>query len=745
MKGERKTKKQLMREVTELRRRITELEASEREHTLAEEALRDSEARNRALLNIMPDLMFEIGNDGTFLRYKPAIDDELALPPSGFLGRKVCETLPIEFAQQAMHQVEAALQTGDIQTFEYQLPVPLPNGDVRHYEGRIVASGEDAVLAIVRNITERVRAEEALRESEERLRAFMDSATDNVTLWDSELNLVEINKAALELFPAGTEKEEVIGKHMLDLAPDLEKTGRYDKYMEVMETGNPFYTEHYVPGIVKGEIQLDLRAFKVNDGMGMISTDITERVRAEEALRESVGRFRRIFESTKEGMVTCDPDGRIVSANPAAAAILGYETPEDLIGMLAIESYAHSVQTKAIFEELMEKGYIEDREITFTRRDGTLVHVLGSATVHRDEEGNILATEGIFRDFTERKQMQDALRQSEEKLKAQYKAIPIPTYTWQRVGEDLVLIDCNDAAVALMQGNAANLLGQKSRDMYHDCPEIVQELSRCLAEKTVIKREIECPFVTMGESKHFAVTYAFAAPNLVMVHAEDITDRKRSELAAEEERDRIAREMHDGLAQDLAALLLGVQRSLKLFDTDPLEVKEKLIRMEAALQDQIEELRRLILALRPLDLEELGFSSALHKLVDTSGAGSTLTIHLSGVEHMPRLGRELEFALFRVVQESLNNVRNHAQADSVWIDLALGLPDILSLTIRDNGRGFNFGEAMTEASSRGRLGLLHMRERVEALGGKLAVETAPTSGTKISVTLPINNPGRNSR
>jgi len=220
---------------------------------------------------------------------------------------------------------------------------------------------------------------------------------------------------------------------------------------------------------------------------------------------------------------------------------------------------------------------------------------------------------------------------------------------------------------------------------------------------------------------------------------------RAEELAIAEERNRIAREMHDGLLQDLAALFLTVQRSLKLIDTDPVMAKAELVKIGSVLQQDTRELRRLILAQRPLDLEELGLSSALHKRIREFEADNAITMHLSGVENAPSLSRELELVLFRVVQESLSNVRKHAQANNVWIDVAFGSPSMVSLTIRDDGRGFDSGQAVTEGLSRGYLGLWHMQERVEAMGGVLAIEAAPTSGTRVAVTLPINDPGRNSR
>jgi signal transduction histidine kinase len=123
------------------------------------------------------------------------------------------------------------------------------------------------------------------------------------------------------------------------------------------------------------------------------------------------------------------------------------------------------------------------------------------------------------------------LKKSEERLKAQYKGIPVPTYTWQRVGEDFVFVDYNDAAAAITQGNVANFLGVKASEMYRDRPKIWEELSRCFAEKTSIEREMLYRFEATGESKYLVVKYAFVPPDLVLTHTEDITERKRAEEA----------------------------------------------------------------------------------------------------------------------------------------------------------------------------------------------------------------------
>ncbi|MGB5933135.1 MAG: GAF domain-containing protein, partial [Anaerolineae bacterium] len=139
-------------------------------------------------------------------------------------------------------------------------------------------------------------------------------------------------------------------------------------------------------------------------------------------------------------------------------------------------------------------------------------------------------------DITERKRTEEALRESEEKFKAQYKGIPVPTYTWQRVGEDFVLVAYNDGAEAITHGNVADFVGRTAGGMYRDRPDILEELSRSFIEKTTIKREMEYRFTTTGESKDLAVSYVFVPPDLVMVHTEDITQRKQAQREIEERR-----------------------------------------------------------------------------------------------------------------------------------------------------------------------------------------------------------------
>jgi len=201
-------------------------------------------------------------------------------------------------------------------------------------------------------------------------------------------------------------------------------------------------------------------------------------------------------------------------------------------------AHLHYVQPEALgrMQEVLAcrlvQGLPADQAVALQPRLAALLGGLADGFFQQAREINLAEQEQIYGKLvSETRRTEEALRESEEKLRAQYKGIPIPTYTWQRVGEDLVLVDYNDAAIAITQGKIADWVGVKAREKYQDEPEILAELLRCFTEKTSIEREMVYRFQFTGESKHLAVKYAFVPPDLVLVHAEDITERKRAEEA----------------------------------------------------------------------------------------------------------------------------------------------------------------------------------------------------------------------
>jgi signal transduction histidine kinase len=225
----------------------------------------------------------------------------------------------------------------------------------------------------------------------------------------------------------------------------------------------------------------------------------------------------------------------------------------------------------------------------------------------------------------------------------------------------------------------------------------------------------------------------------------DVTERKRAEEAEiiAEERRRIAQETHDGLVQSMAGLRFRVRQWHKLVDTDPAQMHAELDELRAVLDDNIRDMRRSIFALRPITLEEQGFFPALHKLAADYGAhyDTRVKVQVNGPEE--RLPLSLELALFRIIQEALHNVGKHAQADTAWVVLDLEAVDGITVSVRDDGRGFD-PERLAQYARQGHLGLKQMRERVEKVDGTLTIWSEVGGGTEVRVVLPLAEAGAES-
>ncbi len=159
---------------------------------------------------------------------------------------------------------------------------------------------------------ERENAIKALTKSEDRLKSFMNSATELFSIWNSEINLVELNKAAIDLFSPGAVKKDLIGKKMTDLIPRVKESGNLDKYLEVIKTGKPYDHEQITPPQL-GSRNLAVKAFKVGKGLGMLTTDITERKRAENAIKN----LAKFPSENPSPVVRINFEGKIIFTNEA--------------------------------------------------------------------------------------------------------------------------------------------------------------------------------------------------------------------------------------------------------------------------------------------------------------------------------------------------------------------------------------------------------------------------------------------
>ncbi|HEY64649.1 MAG TPA: HAMP domain-containing protein [Caldilineae bacterium] len=199
--------------------------------------------------------------------------------------------------------------------------------------------------------------------------------------------------------------------------------------------------------------------------------------------------------------------------------------------------------------------------------------------------------------------------------------------------------------------------------------------------------------------------------------------------AQEEERARLSRELHDETVQTLIALSQRVQMVQRMLEREPGRAAERLAELRAMIGDAVEEVRRFSRALRPSYLEELGLVPALETLANEAGAAFRTT----GAAR--RLTAEQELALYRVAQEALNNALRHARARRIWIELAFADAGT-RLRVRDDGVGFRVPEHLTDLARSGHFGLMGMHERMQLVGGRLIVTSAPGRGTTIEAWVP---------
>lgn len=208
--------------------------------------------------------------------------------------------------------------------------------------------------------------------------------------------------------------------------------------------------------------------------------------------------------------------------------------------------------------------------------------------------------------------------------------------------------------------------------------------------------------------------------------------------AQEEERKRIAREIHDGPAQTLASLVFRIEIIQKLMDIDQEKARDELDRLKDALRLSLNDVRKIIYDLRPLVIEEEGLSTALEKYIDTWEEKSKISSQFSWKARKDeRFPYEVENTLFRIVQESLTNVAKYSEATFVKVVLERESSGC-RIMVEDNGKGFDLSQLDQNSKARPRFGLAGMRERVQLLGGIFSIDSAPEAGTKISISLPFN-------
>ncbi|MEI6510396.1 MAG: PAS domain S-box protein, partial [bacterium] len=291
----------------------------------AEEALRESEAQNRALISAFPDILFTNRRDGEFLAVHTSHPELLFAPPETFLHRKVEEIMPKPLADQFMKAFANSLDLETVQELNYALPV---GSEQRRLEARVTPCAKDTVITIVRDITERMRAEEALQKSEAKLSNALQMAHAGHWEYDVDRDIFTFNDNFYRIFR--TTAAEVGGCQMS--SADYARRFCYPDDIAVVanetraaiESTDPNYSRQIEHRILyaDGEVGvITVRFFIVKDPQGRtiktygVNQDITERRRAEVLLRESESSLQAILQSTADGFLAVDRENRVLLAN----------------------------------------------------------------------------------------------------------------------------------------------------------------------------------------------------------------------------------------------------------------------------------------------------------------------------------------------------------------------------------------------------------------------------------------------
>ncbi len=208
--------------------------------------------------------------------------------------------------------------------------------------------------------------------------------------------------------------------------------------------------------------------------------------------------------------------------------------------------------------------------------------------------------------------------------------------------------------------------------------------------------------------------------------------------AQEEERQRVARDIHDGPAQTMANLVLKAELCYKLLAIDNNRVKVELQDLKSIVRSSLKDIRKIIYDLRPMSLDDLGLIPTVQRYSENFSDDTGIIVRVNLLKDENKLDSIIELAIFRIIQEALNNVRKHSKATNVDINIEIGVK-YFNLIIKDNGVGFNQEKVLNNSKDKENgFGIIGMKERAELLNGKLQIKSSLDRGTKIILVIPIN-------
>jgi PAS domain S-box-containing protein len=478
-----------------------------------------------------------------------------------------------------------------------------------------------------------------------------------------------------------------------------------------------------------------------------VSLDITERKLAEEAVRESDSRYRRIVETTNEGVWLLDSNLHTSYVNRQMAEMIGYE-PGQMIGRSVFNFYfPEDVGYKKQVLERRQQGLREQIEERLRRRDGSELWVRMAAIPVYKDNGEFDGALAMVSDITERKRTEEALRESEERFRLVANTAPV--LIWMS-GPDKLYTYFNKPWLNFTGRSIESELGNGWSEGVHP-----DDLERCLDTYTQAfdrRGEFRMEYRLRRHDGEYRWVLDVGIPRFnqdrffagYIGSCIDVTDRKLAEEALsgargrlieaqEQERTRIARELHDDIGQRLALLTVELEH----LEQNPPNLSEvgsrmgELRKQTSAIATDIQSLSH---ELHSSKLQYLGIAAATRGFCREFSEQQNVEIDFQNHDLPSHLPPDTSLCFFRVLQEALHNSAKHSGARHFEVRL-WGASDEIHLTVSDSGAGFD-REVAKEARG---LGLISMEERLKSLNGTFSIESQPNRGTTIHARVPLKS------
>ena len=610
------------------------------------------------------------------------------------------------------------------------------------YEGQLLGFN-----AIITDITERKRAEEAVRKSEEKFRSLAENVNLGIyrTTVGPEGKFLEANPAIIEMFGYKS-KEEFLAINVSDLYQNPEDRNNFNDKMlkEGSVRGEELRLKKKDGSLLVGSesvvaVKDEQGHVKYYDG---IIDNITERKRIEEALQ-----FTRIsLDNAADTMAVICRDGRFVDVNKAFCRIVGYSR-EELLSMTVhdIDPDYQAEMWSGFWERLKQAGSLTFESCHRTKDGRVLpVEIIATFFVHNNQEYHC----GFARDITERKRAEEALLKSHEHYSQLANSITDIFFAFDK---DLKYTYWNAASEKFLNISAEEAIGKSLYDVFPDTPQTrIAEKKYREVLKTGLSQVFVNEYKIGGKDYYFEIS-VYPSKEGISVFCKDITERKRAEevlrksesqlralslelsFIEERERKRLALYLHDEIGQSLALLRMKFGSLTGIWGSK--SRKQNIQQIRDLLEEVIDQTHTLTFELSPPVLHQLGLEAAIEWAGEKISQDFGIEFMFSDDGRMKPLDADLLALMFRCVRELMMNIVKHAKARKMTVSLTRREERVF-VFVEDDGVGFDMSLPGRQLKRVG-FGLFSVRERLSAVGGSYEFQSEPGRGTRITLSVPL--------